>query len=64
MMLKITIILLASDDEGITLKLHLHRRLLARHIARNLKWGDYFGGVTPNWDSLHLELERFLLDIK
>ena len=39
MMLKVMIVFLASDEEGITLKIHLHRRLLARHVARNLKWG-------------------------
>ena len=31
-------ILLASDDEGITLKFHSHGRLL----ARNLHWGGLF----------------------
>ena len=38
MMLTIMIILLAWDDEGITLKLHSHGRLLARCLARNLQW--------------------------
>ena len=38
MMLKIMIILLASDDEGTTLKLHSHGQLLARLVARNLQW--------------------------
>ena len=56
---KIIMILLGSDDEGIFLKLHLDGRLLARCATRNLKWGGCFGGVTPNWNSLHLELERF-----
>ena len=37
MMLTIMIILLAWDDEGITLKLHSHGRLLARCLARNLQ---------------------------
>ena len=32
------IILLSSDDQGITLKLHLQGRHLARRVARNLKW--------------------------
>ena len=39
MMVKIMIILLASDDKGITLKLHLHGRLLARRATKNLEWG-------------------------
>ena len=60
MMLKIMIILLASDDQGITFKLHLLGRLFAWRVARNLKLGGgCFGGVTPNWDSLNLELKSF-----
>ena len=55
MMLTIMIILLAWDDEGITLKLHSHGRLL----ARNLQWEGVFRGVKPNLNSLYLELERF-----
>ena len=54
MMLKSIIIL---DDEGISLKLHLqHGQLLTRRVARYLKSGEggCFGGVTTNWDSLHL----------
>ena len=39
MILKVIIILLASDDEGITLKLHSQGRLLARLVAKNLQWG-------------------------
>ena len=49
------IILLAWDDEGITLKLHSHGRLL----ARNLQWEGVFRGVKSNLNSLYLELERF-----
>ena len=50
MMLKIMIILLASDDEGITLRLHSHGRLLAKLVAMNLQWrgGGCLGGVKPN----------------
>ena len=33
------IILLASDEEGITLKLHSNGRLLARLVVRSLHWG-------------------------
>ena len=55
MTLTIMIILLAWDDEGITLKLHSHGRLL----ARNLQWKGVFKGVKPNLNSLYLELERF-----
>ena len=43
MMLKTMIILLASDDEGITLKLHSHGRLSAKLVARNLQW---WGGLS------------------
>ena len=53
------IILLAWDDEGITLKLHSHGRLLARCLARNLQWEGVFRGVKPNLNSLYLELEGF-----
>ena len=49
------IMLLAWDEEGITLKLHSHGRLL----ARNLQWEGVFKGVKPNLNSLYLELERF-----
>ena len=64
MMLTIVIILLAWDDEGITLKLHSHERLLARCLARNLQWEGVFRGVKPNLNSLYLELERFLPEIR
>ena len=51
MMLKIMIIPLALDDEGITLRLHSHERILAWLVARNLQlrggWGC-LGGVKPN----------------
>ena len=59
MTLTIMIILLVWDDEGITLKLHSHGRLLARCLARNLQWEGVFKGVKPNLSSLYLELERF-----
>ena len=59
MMLTIMIILLAWDDEGITLKLHSHGRLLPRCLARNLQWEGVFRGVKPKLNSLYLELERF-----
>ena len=39
MMLKIMIIPLALDDEGITLRLHSHGRLLVRLVASDLQWG-------------------------
>ena len=55
----IMIILLAWDGQGITLKLHLLGRLLARCLARNLQWEGVFRGVKPNLNSLYLELERF-----
>ena len=55
MMLTIMVILLAWDDEGITLKLHSQGQLL----ARNLQWEAVFRGVKPNLNSLYLELERF-----
>ena len=47
MMLKIMIIFLALDDEGITLKLYSHGQLLARLVARNLQWG---GAVSEVWN--------------
>ena len=56
MMLTIVIILLAWDDEGITLKLHSHGRLLARCLARNLQWG---GGV----QSCETKLKQFIFGI-
>ena len=59
MMLTIMVILLARDDEGITLKLHSQGRLLTRCLARNLQWEAVFRGVKPNLNSLYLELERF-----
>ena len=59
MTLTIMLILLAWDDEGITLKLHSHGRLLARCLARNLQWEGMFKGVKPNLNSLYLELEHF-----
>ena len=39
MMLKVMIIPLALDDEGITLRLHSHGQLLAMLLARSLQWG-------------------------
>ena len=37
---KIMIIFLASDDQMITLKLHLQGRLLGMRVAWNLKWEE------------------------
>ena len=62
MMLKIIIILLAADDEGITLKLHLLRGTFSQVRNQEFEMGvDCFGGVTPNWDSLYFELECFFV---
>ena len=56
MMLTIMIVLLAWDDEGITLKLHSHGRLLARCLARNLQWE---GGV----QRCETKLKQFIFGI-
>ena len=54
---KIMIILLASEDQRITLKLHLQGRLLARRVARNLKWEE---GLSRRCDT---KLVQFTLGI-
>ena len=54
---KIVIILLASDDQRITLQLHLHGRLLARRVAMNLKWEE---GLFRRCDT---KLVQFILGI-
>ena len=58
MMLKIMIILLASDDEGITLRLHSHGRLLAKLVVRNLQWG---GGLSRRCEA---KLKKFTIEIE
>ena len=54
---KIMINLLAWDDQRITLKLHLQGRILARRVARNLKWE---GGLFRRCDTI---LVQFTLEI-
>ena len=59
---KIMIIVLASDDQWITLKLHLQGRLLAKRVAWNLKWeGGCFGGCDTKLVQFTLGIGTFFL---
>ena len=58
-MLKTMIIFLASVGEGTILKLHLHGRLLARRVTRNLLWGLSRRCEIKLGQFTLLQLERF-----